>query len=77
MVYEHLSRCFILKDPSPGFSELFQVVVVVHGDILRSVALVLGASKLLAMENGTSGLRPIVVGKVFFRLINHSIFLQL
>ncbi len=29
MVYEHLSRCFIPKDPSSGFSKLFQIVVVI------------------------------------------------
>jgi hypothetical protein len=50
MVYEHLSKCFILKDLSLRFLKLFQVVAaIVHGDILRLVALVLGASKLLAM----------------------------
>jgi hypothetical protein len=33
----------------------------------------LGASKLLTMVKDISGLRPIVVGKVFFQLISHSI----
>jgi hypothetical protein len=34
MVYEHLLRCFIPKDPSSRFSKLFKVVAnVVHGDI--------------------------------------------
>jgi len=43
MVYEHILGCFIPKDPSSRFSKLFQIVVVVaHGDIPRSVALVLG-----------------------------------
>jgi len=50
MVYEHLSRCFIPKDPFLGFSKLFQTIVVVaHGDIRRSMTLLLGANKLLAM----------------------------
>ncbi len=44
MVYEHFLSCFILKDPSLGFSKLFQVVVVVvvviHGHIFKSMALV-------------------------------------
>jgi hypothetical protein len=42
MVYEHLLGCFILEDPSSWFLKLFLVVVVVvaHGDILRSMALV-------------------------------------
>jgi hypothetical protein len=66
MVYEHLSRCFILEDPSSGFSKLFQVVVAtIHGDIPRLVALVLGANKLLAMAKDTSGLHPIAMNKVF------------
>jgi len=57
MVYEYLSRCFILEDPSSGFSKLFQdVVAIVRGDIPRSVALVLGAKKLLAMAKDIGGL---------------------
>jgi hypothetical protein len=62
MVYEHFSRCFILEDPSLGFSKLFQIIVVVaHGDIFRLVALMLRVSKLLAMEKDLGGLCPIVV----------------
>jgi hypothetical protein len=41
------------------------VIIVVHGDNLRSVALVLKVSRLLAMVKNTSGFHPIVVGKVF------------
>jgi hypothetical protein len=78
MVYEHLLRCFILEDPSLRFLKLFQdAATVAHGDIPRSVALVLGVSKLLAMEKNTYGLCPIVIGNVFFQLISHSIVLQL
>jgi len=41
MVYEYLSRCFVLEDPSSRFLELFQInFVVAHGDILALVALV-------------------------------------
>jgi hypothetical protein len=65
MVYEHLSGCFILEDPSLGFSELFQVVTIVRGDILRLVALVLGANKLLAMAKDIGGLHLNAVGEVF------------
>ncbi len=50
MVYEHLSRCFIPKDPFSRFSKLFQTIVVfAPGDIRRSMTLMLGANKLLAM----------------------------
>ncbi len=66
MVYDHFLGCFIPKDPSLGFSKLFQIdVVVVYGDILRLMALVLGATKLLAMAKDTSGFRLITIGEVF------------
>jgi len=42
-------------------------------DIFSSVALMLGASKLLAMANDIGGFHPIVVGEVFLWLINCSI----
>jgi len=67
MVYEHLLRCFILEDPSSRFLKLFQgVATLVRGDIPSSLALVLGANKVLAMANDTGGFRPIVVNEVFF-----------
>jgi len=76
MVYEHLLGCLILKDPSLGFLKLFQVVVIiVCGDIPKSVALVLGVSRLLAMAKDINGFCLIPVGKVFFRFISHSIVL--
>jgi hypothetical protein len=65
MVYEHLSRCFILHDPSPRFSKLLTTSIVACGDILRLVALVLGVNRLLAMAKDTGGLRPIAISKVF------------
>jgi hypothetical protein len=78
MVYEHLSRCFIPKDPFSGFSKLFQVVtIVVHGDIPKSVALVLGAIRLLAMVKDISGFCLIVVSDMFLQFISRSIVLQL
>jgi hypothetical protein len=78
MVYEHLSNYFILKDPSLGFSEFFQATIVVAcGDILRSMALMLGVGKLLAMARDSRGLHPIVKGKMFSSIISCSIVLQL
>ncbi len=78
LTYEHLSGCFILEDPSLGFSELFQVAAIaIRGDILRLMALVLGASRLLAIAKDISGLCHIAIGEVFLRFINHSIVLQL
>jgi len=67
MVYEHFLGCFIPKDPSSRFLKLFQVdVVVIDGDIFRSMTLVLRANILLIMAKDTSGLCPITIGKVFF-----------
>jgi hypothetical protein len=67
MVYEHFSRCFILRDPSLKFLELFQAIAIVaHADIPRLVALMLGANKLLVMAKDISGLHLIIVGEVFF-----------
>jgi hypothetical protein len=77
MVYEHLSGCFIPKDPSSRFSRLFHATIVVaYGDIPRSMARMLGVNKLLAMAKDIGGFCPTVIGKMFFRLISHSIVLQ-
>jgi len=74
MLYEHLSGCFILKDPSLGSLELFQTnVIIVYGDIPRSVALMLGVNRLLAMAKDTCGLYLIAIGNVFIQLISCSL----
>jgi hypothetical protein len=66
VVYEHLERCFIPEDPSTRFLKLFQAIIVVtHGDIPRSMALVLGASRSLAMIKDAGGLRLIIVDDVY------------
>jgi hypothetical protein len=65
MVYEHFLGCFISKDPSLRFLELFQVVAIVtYGDIFKSMALVL-LNILLIMVKEIGGLCPIVVNEVF------------
>jgi hypothetical protein len=52
---------------SLGFSKLFQVTsIVAHGDIFRSVVLMLGVNKLLAMVKDSTSLALIAIGKVFF-----------
>jgi len=66
MVYEHLLGCFILKDPSLGFSKLFQVMaIVVRGDISRLVALMVVVNRLLIMAKDISGLPLIIMGKIY------------
>jgi hypothetical protein len=62
MVYEHLLKCFILNDPSLGFLELFQVVVVANGNIFRLLALVLGVNRLLAMLKDIGSFHLITIG---------------
>jgi hypothetical protein len=76
MVYEHLSRCFILEDPFSRFLKLFQVIIiVVCGDIFKLVAPMPRANILLAMAKDNVGLYPIVTSEVFFGLVNHPIVL--
>jgi hypothetical protein len=66
MVYEHFLGCFIPKDPSSGFSKLFQVaIIIVCGDIPKLMALVMGANKLLAMVKDIGNLHLIIVSKMF------------
>ncbi len=74
MVYEHFLRCFIPKDPSSWFSELFQVGdVVAHGDTLRLLALVPGVNRLLIKD--TNSFHTIAMGEVFIQLIVRSMVL--
>jgi hypothetical protein len=58
---------FHIRGPLLGFLKLFHVVITVaRGDIPKSVALVLEVNKLLTMAKDINGLRPIIVGEVFF-----------
>jgi hypothetical protein len=66
MVYEHLSIYFIPQDPSSNFLKLLEAInAIARGDILRSMALMLGANKLLTVAKDIEGLCFVVVGKVF------------
>jgi hypothetical protein len=49
---------------------------IASGDIPRSMALVLGAIRYLAMAKDTRSFHLIVVGKAFLQLINHSIIFK-
>jgi hypothetical protein len=57
---------FHITRPILKILKLFQVVIIVHGDILRLMALMLGANRLLAMAKDSGGLRFNVMGKMFF-----------
>jgi hypothetical protein len=47
------------------FKIIPSAATIVHGDIPRSIALVLGASRLLAMAKDIGDLRFIIIGEVF------------
>ncbi len=62
--------------PPLGFLELIQAIAIIAcGDILRLVALVLGANRLLAMAKGTKSFCFIDISETFFHFINCSIVL--
>ncbi len=58
---------FHSKDPSSRFLEFFQAIIVVaHGNIPRSMALVLGANTVLTMAKDIGSFCPIAIGEAFF-----------
>ncbi|KAL2629302.1 hypothetical protein R1flu_013988 [Riccia fluitans] len=65
MVFELLHDCFTLEDPASGFDLLFDLCIhIAQGRLSASMAYFLGASRLLALERPSGGVRPIVVGEV-------------
>jgi hypothetical protein len=76
MVYEYFSKCLKLEDPFLEISKLFQIVsTVAHGDIPRSVVLLLGVNRLVALVKDTKCFCSIAIGEVFLQLISCSIIL--
>jgi len=76
MVYEYFLRCFRLEDPSLEFSKLFQIVfTIAHGDIPKSVVLLLGVNRLVALVKDTKCFCSIAISEVFLQLISCSIIL--
>jgi len=70
MVFKHLRNAFNLKNSTNSFIQLHQLNShVAMGHFLGSIACVLGVVRLLALANPTCGIKPIVVGKVFYELI--------
>ena len=77
-VFEHYRDALDPADPASGFDLLFQVAArVVRGDILASVARMLGASRLIALWKARGGVRPLAVGEGFYRLFSKAICLQI
>jgi hypothetical protein len=61
-----------------GFHNYFQTIVVIaRGNILRSMALMLGVNILLALAKDFGGLCLITIGEMFYLFISCSIVLQL
>ncbi len=44
--------------------------------IFKSITEALGTTRLLALTKPSSGIQPIVVGEVFYRLVNKFFFFQ-
>jgi hypothetical protein len=60
-----------------GFHNYSQVVIVVAcGYILKSMALVFKANRLLVIVKDIKGLCPIGISETIFQLINYSVVLQ-
>ncbi|KAL2610702.1 hypothetical protein R1flu_029275 [Riccia fluitans] len=77
MVFELLRDCFTLEDPASGFDLLFELCThTTQGRLFAPMAYFLGASRLLALEKPSRGVRPIAVGEVLYRLIARSLGFQ-
>ncbi|KAL2653717.1 hypothetical protein R1flu_021845 [Riccia fluitans] len=77
MVFELLRDCFIPKDSTSGFDLLFQLCThVAQGHLSLATARLLGASRLLAIEKDSCGVRPISVGEALYRLVARSLSLH-
>ncbi|KAL2634313.1 hypothetical protein R1flu_005792 [Riccia fluitans] len=77
MVFELLCDCFTLEDPSSDFDFLFDLCLhIAQGQVPASMAYLLGASCLLALEKPSGGVRPIAVGEVLYRLVAHTLGFQ-
>ncbi|KAL2611673.1 hypothetical protein R1flu_023365 [Riccia fluitans] len=77
MVFELLHDCFTPEDPASGFNLLFDFCThSAQGRVSPSTAYLLGASRLLDLEKPSGGVRPIVVGEVFYRLVARTFGFQ-
>ncbi|KAL2612370.1 hypothetical protein R1flu_024062 [Riccia fluitans] len=77
MVFELVRDCFTLEDPTSGIDLLFDLCThIAQGRLFASMAYLLGASCLLALENPLGGVRPIAEGEVdiqnAFNTISHE-----
>ncbi|KAL2649469.1 hypothetical protein R1flu_017597 [Riccia fluitans] len=77
MVFELLRDCFTLEDLASGFDLLFDLCThIAQGRVSPSTAYLLGASRLLALEKPSGGVRPIVMGEVLYRLVARTLGFQ-
>jgi hypothetical protein len=66
----NILRLFHTRGPILKVFGIIQVVlIVVHGDIPKLMALMLWANRLLAMAKNIGGLCPIIISEVFFDLL--------
>ncbi|KAL2649352.1 hypothetical protein R1flu_017480 [Riccia fluitans] len=77
MVFELLRDCFTPEDPARGFDLLFELCThIAQGRVSPSMAYLIGASHLLALEKPSGGVRPIAVGEILYRLVASSLGFQ-
>ncbi|KAL2649955.1 hypothetical protein R1flu_018083 [Riccia fluitans] len=77
MVFELLRDCFTLEDPASGFDLLFDLCThIAQGRVSPSMAYLLGASRLLALEKPSGDVRPIAVGEVLYQLVARTLGFQ-
>lgn len=77
MEFEHHQNLFDPKDLINDFPHLFLVCsYVVAGCIFKSITKALGVARMLALVKPFGGIQQIVVGKVFYWLMNKTFFLQ-
>ncbi|KAL2635415.1 hypothetical protein R1flu_006894 [Riccia fluitans] len=77
MVFELLRDCFTPEDLASGFDLLFELCThIAQGRVSPSMAYLLGASRLLALEKPSGGVRPIAVGEVLYRLVARTLGFQ-
>jgi hypothetical protein len=77
MVFKHLQDSFDPKDLTNGLIHLHQLCShVAMRHIFGSMIRVLGTSRFLVLAKPSSGIHPIVVEEVFYRLMSRVLCLQ-
>jgi hypothetical protein len=77
MVFEHLQDLFDLKDLANKIFQLFLVCFYVVARRIRgSIVMAFGVAKLLNVAKTFGGIRLIIIGKIFYQLVNRTLCFQ-